>query len=81
MKLIKLIRARKGMNQSELAELIGVTQGVISSWENGLYAPSIAKLPELARILGCTVDELLEGLSTEKEKKQQQEAENDSSRS
>ena len=35
----------------------------MSKWENDLSCPDISLLPELARILGVTVDELLSGKS------------------
>ena len=40
---------------------MGVTAQAVSKWENDLSAPDIMLLPELARTLGVTVDELLEG--------------------
>ena len=40
---------------------MGVTAQAVSKWENDLSAPDISLLPELARTLGVTVDELLEG--------------------
>mgnify|MGYP002627382321 CR=1 FL=1 len=56
---IKTIREKSGMQQSQLAEVLGLTQGAISQWEIGLTTPSIDNLKKLASIFGCTVDELL----------------------
>lgn len=37
---------------------IGVTQASIAQWENGDSFPRADKLPELAKILGCRIDDL-----------------------
>ncbi len=39
---IKFLRFQLGLNQSQLAEKLGVRQQTISEWENGLYAPNRA---------------------------------------
>ena len=54
-------RLEYGMTQERLAMKMGVTAQAVSKWENDLSAPDIMLLPELARTLGVTVDELLEG--------------------
>ena len=58
---IARLRLEYGMTQERLAMKMGVTAQAVSKWENDLSAPDIALLPELARTLGVTVDELLEG--------------------
>lgn len=58
---IARLRLEYGMTQERLAMKMGVTAQAVSKWENGLSAPDIMLLPELARTLGVTVDELLEG--------------------
>ena len=57
---IKKLRERSGMTQLELAKRMGVEQNTISQWENGTRFPRADKLPQLARLLGCTIDELFE---------------------
>lgn len=42
-----------------LAEKIGVVQGAISLYENGMRTPSVEVLTKLADVLQCTTDELL----------------------
>lgn len=32
---IRMLRAKKNQSQSQLADVLGVTQGAVSSWENG----------------------------------------------
>ena len=58
---IARLRLEYGMTQERLAMKMGVTAQAVSKWENDLSAPDIMLLPELARTLGVTVDELLEG--------------------
>lgn len=47
------------LTQKELGDKIGVSQGAIAQWENGTTIPTTDKLPTLAKVLHCTVDELL----------------------
>lgn len=56
---VKDARERSGMTQQDLASAIGVDQSAVSLWEIGKTQPRAKLLPKLAKILGCTVDELL----------------------
>ena len=60
-KRIALLRKEKGLKQEELAEMLGVSGQAVSKWENDQTCPDISLLPQLASILGVTVDELLSG--------------------
>ena len=60
-KRIALLRKEKGLTQEELATHMGVSPQAVSKWENDQTCPDISALPKLARLLGVTVDELLEG--------------------
>lgn len=55
---IRTCRELAGLTASELAQRIGVTRAAVSRWEAGLDAPSAARLPLLADVLGCTIDQL-----------------------
>ena len=55
---IKHYRERAGMAQNELVQLLRLNQKAVSEWETGETMPSADKLPQLARILGCTIDDL-----------------------
>ena len=60
------IRARRldaGLTQAELAERLNVSAQSVSHWERGETLPDVATLPDLACILGCSVDMLLGGYS------------------
>lgn len=53
-------RKRAGLTQIEAAVAIGVTQGTVSQWENGQTFPARDKVVLVAKIYGCTTDELYE---------------------
>lgn len=60
MTVIKELRCKLGMTQAEFGEKLSVTQSLVAQWERGAVMPSSAKLPLIAAILGCTIDELFD---------------------
>ena len=58
---IKKMREKRNIKQSELAERTGVTQAMICQMERGTRNPSLQLGLEIAKVLDCTVDELLNG--------------------
>ena len=54
------IRKRKNLNQSDLANMLGVKQYIISSWETGRSEPSIKQIIELSKVLDVPTDYLLD---------------------
>lgn len=52
-------RKRNDLTQAELSELLGVSTSCVAQWENGTRTPNIRKLQELAKLFGCTVDDLI----------------------
>ena len=62
-KRIATLRKEKELKQDDLAEMLGVSPQAVSKWENDLTCPDISILPQLAKILGVSVDELLTGHS------------------
>ena len=58
---IALLRKEKNLTQKQLAELLNVSDKTISHWECDETSPDILILPELAELLGVSVDELLKG--------------------
>ena len=58
----QLCRLRKehGFSQDELAQRLGVSRQAISKWEQGRALPDTAHLLDLARLYGCTLDELIQ---------------------
>jgi len=60
-KRIAGLRKDKGLKQEDLAQMLGVSGQAVSKWENDQTCPDISLLPQLAKVLGVTVDELLSG--------------------
>lgn len=58
--MIAELRKQHGMTQLELAEKMGVTDKAVSKWERDLSCPDINSLPNLAQILGVSVEELMQ---------------------
>lgn len=52
-------RKDKGMTQKELAERLGVSQPVVSDYENDVIRLRADVVVELAKLLGATTDEIL----------------------
>lgn len=65
-KRIAALRRDKGLKQDDLAQMLKVSPQAVSKWENDQTCPDIGLLPELAKILGVTVDELLSGKQEQK---------------
>lgn len=59
------LRKEKGLSQLELAEALRVSRQAVSRWENGLSAPSMAKLKGLSELYGVSLDALLSDTSEE----------------
>ena len=58
--IIKIARIKKKLSQEKLAQILGVTKGAISSWENNRYAPDGKVLVKLAMKLDI-VEQLFPG--------------------
>lgn len=58
-KIISSARKARNMTQLELADQLGVSFQAVSNWERGVSMPDIAKLPDVARLLSVSIDELL----------------------
>ncbi|MEW6263600.1 MAG: helix-turn-helix domain-containing protein [Thermodesulfobacteriota bacterium] len=61
---LKDLRVRKGLSQTELARLVGVTPSTISQVESNLIYPSLPALLKMAEILTVDVGSLLRGQSS-----------------
>lgn len=60
---IARLRLTKTATQERLAKELNVSPQAVSKWENDINYPDISLLPDLARFLGVSVDELLSGAS------------------
>ena len=61
---IARLRLARTATQERLAKELNVSPQAVSKWENDINYPDISLLPDLARFLGVSVDELLSGAST-----------------
>lgn len=53
-------RRRAGLLQRQVAEALGVSMGTVAMWDTGRNKPRADMLPKIAKLYGCTVDELLQ---------------------
>ena len=51
-------RKEHNMQQSELAELVGVRRETISNLENGKYNPSLKLAMDIAKVFECKVEDI-----------------------
>ncbi len=54
-------RKAQDWTQQDLAQRLQITHQAVSQWEKGAAFPDVALLPQLARTLGVSVDDLLNG--------------------
>lgn len=55
---LKEIRTARGLTQSDLAALVGVSRKTINTVENSVFVPSTILALSLAKTLNTTVEEL-----------------------
>ena len=55
----KWFRIRRGLTQKEVAERMGVAQVSVHQWENGKSQPKLDKLPRLASLYRCSIEDLI----------------------
>ena len=55
---LKVFRAKKSRNQSDLGKQVGVSRQTISSIERGEYNPSIILALKIAEVFNTTVEDL-----------------------
>ena len=64
---IKPLRENAGLSQAELAQKIGLTQQAIAKYEAGLSLPRAENIPQLARVLNCSIQDLFDEGDTQDE--------------
>lgn len=57
---IRRLRESKGMNQAELAEIAGVTDKAVSTWENDLKIPRMGAIQRIADYFGLRKSDIIE---------------------
>ncbi len=55
---LRSLRREKGLTQEELAQMVHVDQTAISQWERGITQPRLRNCLQLAKILGCSVEDI-----------------------
>ena len=58
---IRALRKEKGYTQKQLADILKISPKTISKWETAAGYPDISLLSELAKALGTTSEQLLQG--------------------
>lgn len=53
------MRQKAGLSVAQVMKSLRVTDAAIYQWETGETTPASKRLPEIAKLYGCTVDELL----------------------
>ena len=66
---IRKMRRARNITQEDLAELLHITPQAVSRWENDTTSPDASAIVSLARIFGCTTDELLGMNNAEKKER------------
>lgn len=59
-------RKRAKISQERAAELCYCAVGTWREWEQGRHWPNAVRLPEIASILGCRIEELYLGLQEDR---------------
>lgn len=54
-----------GMSQYRLANKLDINQSTLSKWINGVREPKVSMLYKISKILGTTMDKLMEGTDDE----------------
>ena len=60
-KLIYSLRKEQKLTQLQLAERMNISDKAVSKWERGLGCPDVSLLPDLSKIFGVNLEELLSG--------------------
>ena len=55
---IRELREAAGITQEALAMDLGVSRVAVVQWESGKKNPQASKLPQMADLLNCTIDQL-----------------------
>jgi len=60
---LKEKRESLNLTQQDIAEKLNISRTTVSMWETGDSNPRTDKLPQLAELLGCSIDDLFRGKS------------------
>ena len=63
---IRELRETAGLSKTDVAREMGVDLAAVSRWDSGESMPRAAKLPKLAELFHCSIDELFRDPETQK---------------
>ena len=61
----RLLRAKNGLTQADIADKLGITSRAVGAWENGRSKPRLDKMAEIAVLFDTTVADLMGEDTTE----------------
>ena len=56
---LKYLRKQKGLNQNDLAEILGIKRSTVGNWETDRREPELNMLVYIAKYFRVTIDDLL----------------------
>lgn len=62
---IKSARERKGLQQKQAAEILGISAQKLANWEKGTNRPNAEMLPKICKAFDVSLDTLLDTQKTE----------------
>lgn len=51
-------RIKAGLSVADVMKALSVSDAAVYQWETGVSMPAGKRLPEIAKLYGCTVDDL-----------------------
>lgn len=60
---IRKLRESKGLSQSELGEIAGVSDKAVSTWENNIKTPRMGAIQKIADYFGISKSDIIEDKS------------------
>ncbi len=57
------LRLQAGLTQTAISEALKIDRSTVAKWESGEANPRADKLPALAELLGCSIDDLFDKTS------------------
>lgn len=58
---LKIARKDCNLTQKQVADKLNVVESCYANWEQGRTEPNVASLRQLSKILGVSIDELING--------------------
>lgn len=72
---LQQLRMREGLTQEKVARNLGLNRSTIGKWEAGDSFPRAAMIPQIAILYKCTVEDILNLISDQPTRKENDHAE------